>query len=194
VTSERKTLLIAGCDAQVLIWALPWSMRPEGKKKKPVQQHVLDMRVRARILLRLLEEEGFDLCIPSVVVAELLAGVEPQKHARLLAEFDERFFCPPFDSKACALAARLWQFERGLPGTSAGLPEAERTERIILKSDMLIVASAKAAGATRFYSHDKKCLRLAKEAGMDARDLPVTSGNFVTDQEAKEAEAMDRGA
>lgn len=116
----------------------------------------------------------------------MLAGVDPKKHARVIAYFQDRFFCPPFDLKACVLAARLWHFERGLPGHSAGLPEEERSARRVLKSDILIVASAKEAGVSDFYSHEPKCRRLAAEAKMVAHDLPITSGNFVTDLEVKE--------
>jgi predicted nucleic acid-binding protein len=191
VTAEKKVSIIAACDSQVLMWALPWGMRTERKKRK-TPQDVPEMRKRAKILLRVLEDRKTELCIPSVVICELLAGVDPQKHARLLAEFDVRFFCPPFDTKACPLAAKLWQFERGLQGESSGLPKEEQSARKILKSDILIVASAKVAGATAFYSHDPKCRRLAKEAGMEADDLPSTSGDFVTDQEIAEEEVGDR--
>jgi predicted nucleic acid-binding protein len=173
------------------MWALPWAMRPE-KKKKQAPQDVPEMRRRAKLALRILEDAGADLYIPSIVVSELLAGIDSPKHARVLAEFDSRFFCPSFDTKACALAARLWQYERGLPGVSAGLPRHEQTDRRVLKSDILIVATAKVAGVTVFYSHEEKCRRLAAEAGMEARDLPTTSGNFVTDQEVEEEERRDR--
>jgi predicted nucleic acid-binding protein len=161
------------------MWALPWGLRPE--KKQKISQDVAEMRKRAKWLLQEISDEGEQLCVPSVIVAELLAGVIPTKHANLLATFDAGFFCPPFDVKACALAARLWQFERGLPGVSPGLPKAEQTDRMLLKSDILIVASAKEAGAARFYSHDQKCRRLAKEAGMLACDLPVSSGDIFLD-------------
>src|SRR6266852_3386708 len=102
------------------MWALPWAMRPEKKKKKSPQD-VPAMRRRAKYLLKYLAEKEMELYVPSIVVSELLAGVDPQKHAKLLAEFDSRFFCPPFDLKACPLAAKLWQYERGLQGHNAGL-------------------------------------------------------------------------
>lgn len=194
MASEKKSKpeVTAGCDSQVLMWAFPWAMRPD-KKKSRGSQDVPQMRLRAKILMRLLEERGIQLCVPSVVVSELLAGIDPRKYASILAEFEDRFFCPPFDIKASALAATLWQFERGLPGTpNKGLPAAERTERPIFKSDILIVASARIAGASLFYSHDGKCRRLAEQAGMAAADLPHSSGNFVTDQELAEAEEKER--
>jgi hypothetical protein len=172
------------------MWALPWAMS-SSKKRKKIPQDVAEMRRRARILLQMFDEQKIELCVPSVVVSELLAGVDPSKHANVLANFEQRFFCPPFDLKACALAAKLWQFERGLKGTSSGLPQAERTERRLLKSDILIVASAKVAGASLFYSHEKKCRRLAEQAGMKAEDLPESSGNILTDLAIQEDEAEE---
>jgi predicted nucleic acid-binding protein len=191
VTLPKQSSQIAACDSQVLMWAFPWAMRPEKKRKKE-RQDVPEMRRRAKILLKILSDQGTELCIPSVVVSELLLGIDPQKHANVIAEFQDRFFCPPFDIKACILAARLWHFERGLAGYGEGLPKEEQTERKILKSDILIVASAKVAGATVFYSHEEKCRRLAREAGLTANDLPTSSGDWVTDLAIEEEEKAER--
>jgi predicted nucleic acid-binding protein len=178
VTADKKTSHIASCDSQTLMWAFPWAMSPVKKVKKSPGQDVAEMRQRAGWLLAQLQENEVELYIPSVVVAELLAGVHPSRHVKLSSEFSKRFFCPPFDGKASPLAARLWQFERGLADCSTGLPEAERSLRRILKADILIVASSKEHGVTDFYSHDANCRRLAKEAGMDSHDLPITSGRL----------------
>jgi predicted nucleic acid-binding protein len=180
MTVDKKTSTIAACDSQVLMWSFPWAMS-EDKKQKRAPQDVPDLRKRAAWLMESLLENGVDLCIPTVVIAELLAGVERHKHSRILAEFETHFFCPPFDVRASALAARLWQYERGLQGSDTGLPKEQRTERTILKADILIVATAQAAGASLFYSHEAKCRRLAKEAGMEPLDLPQSSGNIFID-------------
>lgn len=184
--SESLPTKIAACDSQALMWALPWAMSHE-KKNKKTPQDVPTMRQRAKWLLKQLNEQEIELYIPSVVITEILAGVDPKKHARLIAEFDARFFCPSLDPKAAAIAARLWQFERGLQGVG-GLPENERSQRIVLKSDMLIIGSAKAAGVGLFYSHDAKCRRLAKEAGMLSFDLPESSGKLFEDPEDEKTE------
>lgn len=144
------------------------------------------MRRRAKILMKMLAENNANLCIPTMVVAELLAPIDPAKHPKLIAGFDKHFFCPAFDLRASGLAARLWQFERGLGNGGGGLPHDERSDRRVLKADAVIVATAKVAGATTFYSHDVRCRRLAAEAGMKACDLPTTSGNFLTDMAISE--------
>src|SRR5437879_632630 len=98
-------------------------MTPAKKTKKSAGQDVSIMRERARWLLNHLHEKEIELYVPSIVVAELLIGVDPSRHSKLIAEFGKRFHCPPFDLKACALAAKLWQYERGLQGVSPGLTE-----------------------------------------------------------------------
>jgi predicted nucleic acid-binding protein len=54
----------------------------------------------------------------------------------------------------------------------------QHNTRKILKADSMIVATAKQHGATAFYSHDQRCLSLAKEARMDAFDLPLMPSNL----------------
>jgi predicted nucleic acid-binding protein len=163
------------------MWAFPWTMRKDQKEKKT--QDVREMQRRARLLMRMLDEQKAKVIIPSVVIAELLAGVEPQKHTKLLAEFNEHFFCPSFDIQAAPLAAKLWQFEHGLRNVQPGLPKDQRSPRNVLKADTMIIATAKLAGASVFYSHEARCRRLAEEAGMKGLDLPRSSDNWITDWE-----------
>ncbi len=40
-------------------------------------------------------------------------------------------------------------------------------------------------GATRFFSHDAKCRRLAEKAGMTGCDLPTHHPNMFRDQELR---------
>lgn len=51
-------------------------------------------------------------------------------------------------------------------------------ERHVLRSDAMIVATAKAAGATEFYSHDRKCRALA-DIVMTGRELPTHDPNDI---------------
>ena len=88
--------------------------------------------------------------------------------------FSQHFEMPPFDLKSAALAAKLWLAHRGLP-------EHERIERSVLKADVLIVATAKAFGATRYYSNDAGSRRLAEQAGLVACDIPERSPYLIPD-------------
>jgi hypothetical protein len=111
-----------------------------------------------------------------VTVAELLCAVEPQDHGNFVAALTNRFFCPTLDLRASALAAELWRYHRGLPSE-------QQIQRSVLKADVLIIATAKVAGATTFYSHDEKCRKLASRAGMRARDLPTHSQDLFINAE-----------
>jgi hypothetical protein len=113
-----------------------------------------------------------------VAVAELITPLEPQQHGQFIAALTDRFFCPPFDLRAAAMAAQLWQWHRRLPAQ-------EQMQRSVLKADVLIISVAKVAGASIFYSHDAKSRKLATQAGMKALDLPTHSEDMFTNTEMK---------
>lgn len=110
------------------------------------------------------------------MVAELLVKVELARHGDFIAALQERFFCPPFDLRCSSLAAELWQFH-------AGLSKADRLERNVLKADVMIIATAKVAGASVFYSHDGRCRKLAEKTRMRAEDLPSHHPDMYRDAE-----------
>ena len=171
-------------DTMVLIWG---GLQRNNPKRGTVTPWVTEMRRRSRLLIRELEERKERIIIPTVAVAELLVGVASSDHGNFVAVLTERFFCPPLDLRAAALAAELWQYHRDLPAE-------QQIERKVLKSDVLIVATAKVAGATSFYSHDDKCRKLAERAGLKARDLPTHSENlFINAEIDSESQAPPPG-
>jgi predicted nucleic acid-binding protein len=164
-------------DAMVIIWG----MKGAAKKGKPVSTHAAEMQHRAKLLLFKLAEKKETIIIPAVTVAEVLYGLPADTHGTFLATLESRFFCPPFDVRACALAAALWQQHRGLPA-------GEQMDRTVLKNDVMVVATAKVAGAEAFYSHDRKCRDLAALAGLKAHDLPTHSENYLDEMALGEEE------
>jgi hypothetical protein len=58
----------------------------------------------------------------------------------------------------------------------------------VLKADVLIISSAKVAGASVFYSHDAKSRSLAAEAGLKPLNLPTHSEDMFTNAELKKLE------
>jgi hypothetical protein len=160
-------------DTMTLIWGIQSAIYRSGN---PRQRNLAEMQRRSVILLDLLEEEKETILVPCVAVAELLVGVDLGNHAAFLAEVQRRFFCPPFDLPASELAARLWIRHRELP-------KGEQIARNVLKSDVMIVATAKVAGAKKFYSSDPKCRALADLAGMTGNDLPLNHPDMFRDQE-----------
>src|SRR4051812_5138879 len=95
---------------------LIWAMQGEGAKRgNPRQKDLLEMQARATILLDMLEESGTEIIVPTVMVSELLAPIEPRFHGAFIAEIQTRFFTPLYDLRAAALAAELRQFQKGMP-------------------------------------------------------------------------------
>jgi len=152
-------MLSCAFDTMTVIYELA-----EGHADPAIQE----LHRRARILSAALTEQKATIILPTVVVSELLTGIEPANHGQFLATLQARFLIPPLDLRAAALAAQLWIEHRKLP------PD-QKLERRVLKADVLVVASAKVAGATVFYSHDTKARTLANLAKMEARDLPTHS-------------------
>lgn len=161
--------MIVALDTNILIWGL--------QEHKPGAKS--DLLRRAKILLRQLDEDCANVLVPSVVVAELLVGIPPEKHGSIVHELRKRFLCPSLDLHAASIAAELWQKHRRLP-------PKDQIKRSTLKADVLIIATAASAGAQRFYSHDPKCRRLARAAKLDAHDLPTHHENLFIDQEMRE--------
>lgn len=153
----------AAIDTMIVSWAL--REPPEGGKP---DTRALEMRHRALLLLINLYDNKSQIIIPTVVVSECLIPIPPSEHGGFISKLQKKFFLAPFDLAACSLAAHLWQQHRGLP-------KEHQIERSLLKSDVMIVASAKVAGASVFYSHDEKCRSLATSARMTAKDLPTHS-------------------
>jgi hypothetical protein len=125
-----------------------------------------ELRVRSKLLLHQLATKKAIVFLPTVAVAELLVPVPASQKGILIAALSERFVCPPFDLPASAIASDLWSRANELS------EDMRYDSRHVLKADAMIVGCAKAAGATEFYSHDRRCRALAGLV-MIARELPV---------------------
>jgi predicted nucleic acid-binding protein len=162
-------------DTMTLIWGIS---SPGNKAGNPRQSDLLEMQCRARILIDQLEQDNATILIPAIVVAEVLCGVQKNDQGAFLAELTRRFFCPSFDLRASELAAQLWLYHRGLPKT-------DQQKRTVIKSDVLIIANAKVAGARTFYTNDTASKKLAKYIGMDGKDLPIKHADMFRDAEIR---------
>ena len=150
----------AGLDSMILIYA---GVVPSDAKKRPATWE--DLRVRSKIRLHQLAKQDEPVLLPTIAVSELLIPVPAADRGALIAAIQEQFVCPPFDLPAAAIAADIWAEHSKLP------QDLQYTNRRTLKADALIVASAKSAGATDFFTNDRKCRALAKIV-MRVHDLP----------------------
>lgn len=167
-------------DTMILIYGLRALNRGAGPKSEKERER----RRRARILLTESKQRfrSNQIIVPTIVVAELLTGIPSEAHGTVIANLQENFFCPPFDIRATTIAATVWQAR-----VQAG-PPVSGAERRNLKADVLIVATAKLAGARRFYSTDPDCRRVAEIAGLLARDLPSHSEDLFIEAESRREE------
>jgi predicted nucleic acid-binding protein len=144
---------VLAIDTMVLIWGLESSGSRDLLKRTNWLFTELD-RAKARVL------------VSSISVAEFLVRVPPELHPRTLAELSSRFDIAAFDARCAPLAAalRAGAREKGQPAPG---------DRRVVSSDAMIVASVKFAGATRLYSADEGCRRMADAAGLRGLDIPT---------------------
>ncbi|MCL2646048.1 MAG: PIN domain-containing protein [Phycisphaerales bacterium] len=142
-----------------LIWAL---------KDNPTEENA-DFHRRAELLMKQLTRDKAIVVLPTIVIGEYLCKVPKSSHGQIVAKLQERFRIVPFDVRASSMAADLWQKRQNLPHS-----------RRLLKADMLVIASAEAAGAERFYSADAEC-RAVAELVMEAYDLPTFNEKLFDD-------------
>lgn len=160
-------------DTMIAIWALKYF---ELSGKGPIRDEKV---VRSRMLLELISERGDELVFPAIAVAEYLVPFALSDHGAQISKVQSLFFCPPFDVRAASIAADLRRRYKKSP------PSQQTVNRMQLKADIQIVATAKAAGVQRFYSHDKGCRKIAGLV-MTAEDLPTTTGKFHLDQDIRD--------
>jgi hypothetical protein len=150
-----------GIDSMILVYA---GLVPANPDTKP--EDFDELQVRSKLLLHKLAKSKTTIFLPTIAVSELLVPVPSAQKGLLIASLEAKFVCPPFDLPAAAIAADLHSQHASLP------QDLKYTERRVLKADTMIVASARAAGATDFYSHDKRCRALANLI-MKGHDLPT---------------------
>lgn len=148
---------ICAFDTQILIWGI----RDRGD---PATQ---EMANRFDFLVSELDSEGTQLVVPAICLAELLSPMSENHSEKFAAEVAAKFSVAPFDLHASQIAAQLFRNPAIKKVARKGAPGS----RITFRADTLIVATAKAAGASVFYSQDENCRSIAATL-MDARALP----------------------
>lgn len=150
-------------DNHILIWGV------RGVATLGQEQQV----EQARQLFEDLDQSDAQVMIPSVVVAEFLAGVPKLQHGNLLDALNRRFQIPPFDTRTAALAAELWReaAERNPHLKDLVKESFPGTEKAKIKADMMILATALARNADILYTHDGPLAKVA-EGRIEVRQLP----------------------
>lgn len=151
---------VVGIDAMILIYA---GIVPS--KNGDAKKSIADLHVRAMLLLDQLDRQKSTVILPTIAVSEILVPVPASESGALIRALGERFVCPTFDLPAASIAANPWAQHKTLPR------DQKYKNRHVLKADAMIIASAKAAGDSEFYSNDRNCRTLAAIV-MEAKGLP----------------------
>jgi predicted nucleic acid-binding protein len=150
---------------------LVWCVRQTGTQ---------DQQQRADWLLQELETANAQIMISTVVVSEFLAAVDPTKHTSVIAAIAKDYVIKPFDVHCASIAASLF-----ISGKSQR-PAKTAFGRECLRSDAMIIATAKAHKAKLFYTNDDDCLKLARTVFLDAaRNLPTNSPHLFSQKGSK---------
>ena len=152
-------------------------------------QERAELHLRATILMQELEDSQDTILIPSPALAEFLIPYPIEKHDRLIAEMAKHFVFASLDVKGGRESARLWLEHATIKNARHARLRNEKITRQQFKFDVIIVACAKASGASRFYSTDAGCRELAETAGMVPLDLPLNHPDMFKDDEMRKAHA-----
>ncbi len=162
--------MIAGIDSNILIYA---GLVPKSASSSAASPEQQELTRRAKILLHELREA--QVVLPMDAIAELLIPVPKSKHGLVIIALRELFICPDFNDQAASIAADLWAKYKGVP------TDQKYENKHVMRADAKIVATAKAAGATVFYSNDANCRTLANLI-MAGKELPKASQELFIDQ------------
>lgn len=141
---------IACVDTQAFIWGIK-------EQATPGQE---EMVVKAKSLLKHLEETGVDILITSVSLGELLMVIPPDQHTMVRNLISKSFIVADLDARAASIFAELWQQNQS-DGVIEELKASGNT-RDKIKADCQILGTAIANGAEIIYSNDDGMKKLAQ--------------------------------
>jgi len=143
---------IVAIDTNILVWGI----RKQGDSEQ---------MKRALWLFELLNEQNAKIIVPSIVLAEYVAGCVDNQIDEAVSVISTEFIIAPFDTMCAKDATHLFKKQKDI--YPSNLPNS----RSLLKADAMIVATAYRHGADVFYTGDQKCLKMAQTI-MTAKDLP----------------------
>lgn len=135
-------------DAQILIWGIKSQSTPNRAGMIP----------RAAKFFKSCQENKTQLFLPAQSLAEFLVGYSSEQRRLTLEALQKSFVIKPFDARAAAIAADLQRSWNDLKNVMAeyGLTKQQ------IKSDINVIATSIAAGASHLYSEDEQMTSLAQ--------------------------------
>jgi predicted nucleic acid-binding protein len=133
-------MITVAIDTTILVWGV--------RKERPKDGRA-DLVERCVRLIEWVESDGGSIIVPSIAAAEYLIGCSPESRELQRKELFENFFVAPFDGRAAAIAADL--YDRNLVAIARKGANAPRQS---LKADFNVIATAIAHGASCIYAGD----------------------------------------
>ena len=158
IKNYLDNIMICCIDSNTFIWGI--------KKKAVAGQE--DMIPRAEYLFDWLNDEGHQILIPTVVIAEVLAPEPLEKYPVLMETINKGFMVVDFDVRAASRYGQL--FINKIPEVK-NAAKASNIKVQKMKVDHLIISCALIHGAACIYSTDNG-LRIFGQKYIDVRDLP----------------------
>lgn len=157
--------MVVGIDSNIVVYAGLVARKAANGETTRQQQLVK----RAKILLHELRHDT--VILPMIAVSELLVPAPMSTHGLIIAELKKVFACPDFSVAAASIAADLWARH------AKSSIKSKSQDRVALRADVKIIATAKATGAKLFYTNDDDCRALA-DLIMEGRGLPKGSNEL----------------
>lgn len=150
--------MIICLDSMICVWAIK-------KQANEGQEHNLD---NAQYLLEHIDENGWKVIIPTVVIAEILMVETEDKYQEYLDIINKNFIVADFDTRAAIKYAQILNTNFS---ELKRLAKEEGLSREKMKVDHLILSCALTHGAKAIYTTDKRLTDFAKDL-IGVRGLP----------------------
>ncbi len=151
--------MIVCIDSMVIVWGIK-------KSPSPGQESMI---AKAEYFFQWADEHQYEIIIPTVVIAEVLAPEPPDIREQYLQILDESFLIRNFDVRAALKYAEILhnRFEE-----VKAIAKEENVTRQRMKIDHTIIATALVNDAKCIYSYDRPLKKFA--AGIiDVKEFPT---------------------
>ena len=135
-------------DTNIVIWGIK-------RQATSNRQHMI---AKAIAFFEACQRDGTPIMLPAHALAEYLVDFDDAGRHASLAVMEKAFFIAPFDARAAVVASRLKQRKEAVAGVMRQFGVTRQT----VTSDIAIIATSAAAGASRLISEDAQVLELAK--------------------------------
>lgn len=149
-------------DTMIVVWGIQgWANNN--------QDNMID---RARQAIVKCQEDNHKIIIPSIVLAEILSGIDTEKRKDFHDLVSKNFLVIPFDTLAALEFANLWDNKVNRDKIKSSIDDKGiKITRAEMKADLMIISTAKSKKSEFIYSHDEKLISCA-EGIIDVKYLP----------------------